>query len=87
MNTAEDRSIAIASIAFIGDDLNEKIVERCGHRTLRGLQLRLLALAEARFGKDGFRTRPDNSLVGFVCVNENGDTLGLALGPEIGVAP
>lgn len=72
-------------IVYVGPDLVETEVEKSTHKTIRGLQLRLLELAEQRFGPNNFKTIVDGSLVGFYCSDSEGNCLGLAMGSEIGV--
>ncbi len=78
--------IAIASFAFIGSDLVEREIEKSKHSTLRGLRLRLISLADSRFGVGEYRTVEDTSLTGFHCTDREGNTLGLSLGSEMGIS-
>lgn len=77
---------SIFSFSVVDNDLCESVVDKASLRTVRGLQLHLLALAEKRYGKS-FQTKPDSSLCGFRVVADNGECLGIATGAEMGVLP
>jgi len=61
------------------ENLEEHLLEIWRGKTLRGLQLAIVRLADKHFGKRRYRIKHDCSIAGFYAVNNDGVTIGLSL--------